>query len=338
MTALPFDNECWTDPDNTTCRLVHKWTGNDTLAEMSNIFLAKPLSILILILIGIFARWLLNRVIDKVARRAGTTAMPGALGRAAPINQRRALRAESLASLLKSISTAVIASIVVLMIIAQLGYNIGPLLASAGIVGLALGFGAQSLVKDFVSGIFMVFEDQYGVGDWVDLGPADGTVEAVSMRITRIRDVDGTVWYVRNGEITRVGNMSQNWARAVMDIPVAYGEDIDEVRDTLIAVAERMREDEEWRTKILEPPEVWGVNAISAEGIMVRTAIKTAPLEQWAVIRELRERVLNEFERLGIDVPYAHAVAYGQPPRDGVDGDDARNAAIADQATPDDAL
>ena len=143
---------------------------------------------------------------------------------------RRVQRAQTMGSLLKSIVTGVVFAVVAMMLIASSAYNIAPLIASAGILGVALGFGAQSLVKDFLSGIFMIFEDQYGVGDVVDLGEAAGTVEAVSLRVTRLRDVNGTVWYVRNGEILRVGNMSQNWARTVLDISVAYGEDLARVQ------------------------------------------------------------------------------------------------------------
>ena len=151
-------------------------------------------------------------------------------------------------TLLKSIITGVDRSrSSITMMLAELGYDIAPIIASAGILGVALGFGAQSLVKDFLSGIFMIFEDQYGVGDVVDLGEASGTVEAVSLRVTRLRDVNGTVWYVRNGEILRVGNMSQNWARTVLDIGVAYGEDLAQVRRVLKEVAHDLWEDEDFK-------------------------------------------------------------------------------------------
>ena len=139
---------------------------------------------------------------------------------------RRVQRAATMGTLLKSIVSGVVFTVIALMFISELGYDIAPLIASAGIIGVALGFGSQALVKDFLSGIFMIFEDQYGVGDVVDLGEASGTVEAVSLRVTRLRDVNGTVWYVRNGEILRVGNMSQNWARTVLDVTVGYTEDL----------------------------------------------------------------------------------------------------------------
>ena len=146
---------------------------------------------------------------------------------------RRVQRAQTMGSLLKSIVTGVVVVVIVTIMLSELGYDIAPLIASAGIIGVALGFGSQTLVKDFLSGIFMIFEDQYGVGDVVDLGEATGTVEAVSLRVTRLRDVNGTVWYVRNGEILRVGNMSQNWARTVLDVGVTYAEDLAHVQRVL---------------------------------------------------------------------------------------------------------
>ncbi len=186
--------------------------------------------------------------------------------------------------------------------LAELGFAVGPLIASAGIVGVALGFGAQSLVTDFLSGIFMIVEDQYGVGDVVDLGEAIGTVEAVGLRVTRLRDVEGTVWYVRNGEIIRVGNQSQNWARTVVDVPVSHEQDLYRVQSVLKDVAHEVWEDEDFRSVILEEPEVWGVQEMTPDWITVRVTLKTAPLEQWGVAREMRERIKARFDHLGIEL------------------------------------
>ena len=197
----------------------------------------------------------------------------------------------------------IVFSIVGFMVIAQLGYNIAPLIASAGIIGVALGFGAQSVVKDFLSGIFLILEDQYGVGDTVDVGAACGIVEAVGLRVTRLRDVNGTVWYVRNGELLAVGNMSQNWARTVLDIPVAFSEDLTRVREILREVAHAVWEDPEYRPEILEEPEVWGVERWDPDGVVVRVVVKTAPQQQWSVARELRERIKDRFDAEGIEIP-----------------------------------
>jgi small conductance mechanosensitive channel len=149
----------------------------------------------------------------------------------------------------------------------------------------------------------MLLEDQYGVGDVIDVGEATGSVEAVGLRTTRLRDIDGVVWYVRNGEILRVGNKSQGWARAVVDVPVAYGEDIARVRTLLQRVAEEMSGDADLEDVVLEQPEVWGVEALSPDAVLVRVVVKTAPLEQWRVARELRQRVKAAFDQAGVEVP-----------------------------------
>jgi small-conductance mechanosensitive channel len=203
--------------------------------------------------------------------------------------------------------------IVLMMAISELGYNIAPLVAGAGILGVAVGFGAQSLVKDFLSGIFMIFEDQYGVGDSVNLGDATGVVEAVSLRVTRVRDVDGTVWYVRNGEIIRVGNQSQNWSRSVLDIAVGYKEDITKVRQILKEVAHTLWEDEHFRDRIIEEPDVWGVQSLGPDSVVVRLTLKTMPQQQWVVAREMRERIKARFDEEGITMPLPGRVVWRDP-------------------------
>ena len=335
LPASVLSQKCWEDPDRQVCSLVHRWTDNDTLAELADLLLAKPMAILLLILGGVAARWLLNRMIDRITRSAAAGTVPGARAAEAVtplLHERREQRAKSMGSLLKNIATIVIFTVVAFMVIATLGYNIAPLLASAGILGVALGFGAQSLVKDFISGIFMILEDQYGVGDVVDLGDATGTVEAVSMRVTRLRDVNGTVWYVRNGEILRVGNQSQNWARTVLDVPVGYDVDLARVRQVLHEVAHALWQDPEWSGAILEEPEVWGVERWTAEGVVVRVVLKTAPLKQWEVAREMRELIKDRFDTLHIDIPYAHAAAYGAPPQAERDDEPEEPRAEADPA------
>ncbi len=236
---------------------------------------------------------------------------------------RRVQRAETMGSVLRSISGFAIGALVIVICLGILHVDVGPLLASAGVVGVALGFGAQTLVKDFLSGIFMIFEDQYGVGDVVDLGEASGTVEAVSLRVTRLRDVNGTVWYVRNGEILRVGNMSQNWARTVLDVTVGYGEDLVRVRRVLQEVAHDLWEDEEFEGLVIEEPEVWGVESMSVDGIVVRVTLKTAPMEQWAVARAMRERIKARFEHEGINLAVAQRVQWQGPPSPAAAGEGA---------------
>jgi moderate conductance mechanosensitive channel len=315
------------------CRLVEDSTHNAWLARASNWLIAKPLSILALLLIGLVIRWLLHRAIDKITAAAAEGPLPSVIARGrlpqiftdpdSAAAQRREQRATTMGGLLKSITTGVIAVIVLFMVVAQLGYNIAPLIASAGIVGLALGFGAQSLVKDFLGGIFLILEDQYGVGDSVNLGTASGTIEAVGLRVTRLRDVNGTVWYVRNGEILAVGNMSQEWARTVLDVPVAFSADLARVREVLQEVAQAVWEDPEYRPDILEEPEVWGVERWDPDGVVMRLVVKTAPLQQWSVARELRERVKDRFDAEGIEIPLPQRMVWRRdpPPAAGSDPD-----------------
>jgi small conductance mechanosensitive channel len=182
-----------------------------------------------------------------------------------------------------------------------LGVELAPLLASAGVVGIAIGFGAQSLVKDFFSGFFLLFEDQLGVGDVVDLGDAAGTVEAVSLRRTRLRDVNGTVWHVPNGEIRRVANRSQYWARAVVDVVIAPEADVRQATEVIRRVVAELWEDPQWRADgVTEPPEVWGVEQIGLDGVTLRTVVTTAPARQWAIARELRLRVKEALDAAGV--------------------------------------
>ena len=304
------------------CRSVLSWTGNADVAKASEWFvdhaLVPTVTIVFLIVAGGIIRWLAHRAIDRVVARAQEGVLPsklGAFGRSsadADVHQtsRRAQRAKSLGSLLKSIASGLIFGVVLIMCLAEVRVNVAPILASAGVLGLALGFGAQALVKDFLSGIFMLVEDQYGVGDVVDLGEAVGTVEAVGLRITRLRDVNGTVWYVRNGEIMRVGNQSQNWARTVLDISVAYSEDLAKVQRVLREVAHDLWEDEDFKGIVIEEPEVWGVESLSVDGVIVRVTLKTAPLEQWRVAREMRERIKARFDYEKIEIPYPQRVVW----------------------------
>ncbi|HEY0774807.1 MAG TPA: mechanosensitive ion channel family protein [Nocardioidaceae bacterium] len=308
--------------ESDSCDLVYTWTDNEFLAVAAAWLIGKPLAVLGLFVLGFVARWILHKLIDRLTDRAATGVVPHAFTRgrrgrsekavttATPSSARREQRAKTMGSLLKSIVTAVVFAMVTIMALSEIGVNVAPLIASAGIIGVALGFGAQSLVQDFLSGIFMILEDQYGVGDVIDAGEASGTVEAVSLRVTRLRDVNGTVWYVRNGEILRIGNMSQNWARTVLDIRVGYSEDLHRVQDLLKEIAHDVWEDEDFKGKVIEEPEVWGVQSLDPESIVVRVALKTAPLEQWEVAREMRTRIKARFDYEGIEIPLPQRVVW----------------------------
>ncbi|MEZ5096967.1 MAG: mechanosensitive ion channel [Nocardioides sp.] len=227
----------------------------ETWSRIGATLVGKPLTIALLVVLGLVVRWVLHRLVDRLVRRAEDGVLPGRMSLATGEPNRRVQRARTMGSLLKSIISGVTVAVIGTMILSEF-VDITPIIASAGILGVALGFGAQSLVKDFLSGIFMIFEDQYGVGDVVDAGEATGTVEAVGLRVTRLRDVEGTVWYIRNGEIVRIGNKSQNWARSVLDISVGYGEDLARVRRVLEEVAHDLWTDEEFAGVIVEEPEV----------------------------------------------------------------------------------
>lgn len=215
-------------------------------------------------------------------------------------SERRHQRAHALGSILRNAASVTIFAIAVAIGLGDMGVNLAPVLASAGVVGIAVGFGAQNLVRDFLAGIFMLLEDQYGVGDVINIGDATGTVEAVSLRTTRLRDVNGVVWHLRNGALEKVGNESQGWARAVVDIPIPPELEIGDTRTLMEHAAGSMWKERRWRKLMLEKPEVWGVQDISASQIVMRVVAKTLPLRQWEVGRELRERVLSAIDAAAV--------------------------------------
>jgi moderate conductance mechanosensitive channel len=293
-------------------------------ASLGNLLARKAGALVLLLVIGLVLQFVLHRLIDRLVGRAAEGVLPdrltnGKLGRSTSQppagSTRRVQRAKTMGSLLKSIVSGIIAAVILTMMLSEIGLDIGPILASAGIVGVALGFGSQTLVKDFLSGIFMIFEDQYGVGDVVDLGDGlSGTVEAVSLRVTRLRDTNGTVWYARNGELLRVGNMSQNWARTVLDVQVSAREELTRVRAVLTDVIHDLWQDEDFDKVIIEEPEIWGIEAMTPDAITLRVTLKTAPMEQWRVARVLRERIKARFDHEGIQAPYPTSYVMNRTP------------------------
>jgi moderate conductance mechanosensitive channel len=219
---------------------------------------------------------------------------------AALVDERRKQRVRALGAILRSAASVTIFAIAGFVILGDLSINLAPLLASAGVVGVAIGFGAQSLVRDYLAGVFMLVEDQYGVGDVITIGDATGTVENVTLRITRVRDVNGVVWHIRNGGIEAVGNESQGWARAVVDFPVPYETDLPTINGLLTEVGDAMWNEPTWRSVMLEAPEVWGAQEISGSEVIMRIVVKTAPLRQWETEREMRARVKAALHQAGI--------------------------------------
>jgi small conductance mechanosensitive channel len=218
----------------------------------------------------------------------------------AQANVRRHQRVHALGSILGSIASIAIFGVAGMTILGDLGMNLAPILASAGVLGVALGFGAQSLVGDFLAGISMLLEDQYGVGDVINVGVATGTVEAVGLRITTLRDVNGVVWHVRNGTVQSVGNHSQGWSRAVVDFPIPYSQDISEIREIMTEIIAAMWAEPEWQGLILEQPQVWGIQSLTSSEVVWRLVAMTSPLRQPDVERELRERLKVALDARGI--------------------------------------
>lgn len=290
------------------CRRVFEATGNKALAGAVDWLVGAPLHILIILIVAVIANAIIRRAIRRFTDTISGVVSAGHARRNHEVatvippdrSVRAASRARTIGSVLRSLSTAIVYGLAALTILGELGIDLGPLVAGAGIAGVALGFGAQSLVKDFLTGMFMLMEDQYGVGDIIDAGEAKGTVEAVGLRTTRLRDVEGTVWYIPNGQINRVGNKSQEWARALLDVSVEYDTDLRRAESIIKEVADSMWHDSDWSDRLLEEPEIWGVENLGMSGVDIRLGIKTRPAEQFKVMRELRTRLKERFDLEGI--------------------------------------
>jgi small conductance mechanosensitive channel len=303
---------CGQDP-SWVCRSVLDWTDNRRLAEAADFIIGRPLKIIAILAIAWVVNRLARRGVKGVLRtlrsgalqeRVGSlrAATPAALLQTSEHSLRAEQRIDALASVLRSLLTFAIYGIALFMVLGEVGIELGPLIAGAGILGVALGFGSQSLVKDFLSGVFILVEDQFGVGDIIELdGQTSGVVDAVSLRTTRVRSVDGTLWHVPNGEIRRVGNKSQHWSRALIDVEVAYDTDLDHAEAVIAGVAHELAAED---ADVIEDPEVWGVERLGAHGISIRLVVKTRPSEQFRVSRELRRRLKAAFDREGIEIPF----------------------------------
>ncbi len=217
-------------------------------------------------------------------------------------------RMKTLQTLASRLVTVVIALIALLMILSRFQVDIGPAIAGFGVIGIAVGFGAQTLVRDWLSGIFIVIENQYSVGDVVSIAGVDGVVEAFSLRRTVLRNLDGTVHTVPNGQIVVASNMTRGWARVNMDVSVAYDTDIEKASGVINRVGEEMQADPAWADKILEPPKVMRVNALGDSAVALKVLGQVLPAQQWAVAGELRKRILTAFARESIEIPFPHQV------------------------------
>ena len=296
-------------------------SASDFLLHLASIdfWLGAPLRIIMIVLIGLILHAMVRLVIRKVTSSIARGTQSRVVAASPKKRQgnrwktdttlssaRQSQRAKTVGSVLRSVASIVIWTVMIVMIIAELGFNIAPVIASAGVVGVALSFGAQSLVKDFLSGIFIVAEDQLGIGDWVDLGEASGEVEAVGLRTTQVRDLEGTLWHVRNGEILRVGNSSQGWARTVVDLPIPYDADIDEMADFLVEATSEALQKPGIKGNVTGKPEYLGVQTITGESVTLRLLVKTAPAAQFSVGRKLREELKKAMDARGIRMPHTN--------------------------------
>jgi small conductance mechanosensitive channel len=309
--VCPADGGTW-------CDLFLRLTGQTWLARAAGAVVDPAFRTLLILLIAIIIRAICHRLIRKVAHGIGEGSAPSLLrplrdkaasglrqrGGALLIERRRQ-RAATIGSLLRSVSSFAIFGTAFVLVLGEFGVNLAPIIASAGVIGVAVGFGAQNLVKDFLSGIFMMLEDQYGVGDVVDLGEATGTVETIGLRVCTVRDIEGTLWYVRNGAINRVGNFSQHFSIALVDVPLGFGADLSQATDAAERAAKEAVAEPPLADLLLGEVAVLGVQSVTAEGMTLRVTVKTRPGHQVRVRRALSEAITTAFHEAGIPPPSA---------------------------------
>lgn len=317
IVIAPLDAACGLDA-RFVCEWVFEQTNSETWAGLSDWFVDRPLRILFIIALA----WLLARVLRKLVSKfalqvAERSSRPrtdesehlllrkvGVITNHAEQTARAHKRAVTLGAMLESLVSIVVWTTAAFLVLGELGVSLGPLIASAGIAGIAFGFGAQSIVKDFLAGIFVIVEDQYGVGDVIDTGEATGTVEEVGFRTTQLRDVGGVLWTVPNGVIQRVGNYSQVWSKSIFDMEVAYDTDVEHAMAVMKRVLDEAWQENLEEATIIEEPEVQGVQAFGPNAVVIRAAVKTDPAEQWKVARLIRARLKKAFDEEGIEIPF----------------------------------
>lgn len=268
-------------------------------------WLATGLRIALIVLIALVLRVLVRRAISKFIERMNRDAsseVGRTLGGLLVNAERRRQRSAAIGSVLRSVASFLILGTAALMVLSAFKINLAPLLASAGVAGVAIGFGARNLVTDFLSGVFMILEDQYGVGDTIDAGVATGEVIEVGLRVTKLRGADGSIWYLRNGEVKRIANLSQGWATADVDVTVRSDEDLDRVKSVLQDVAERIAKEEPWAEYLWGPVEVLGLDSVLLDSMVVRVSGKTMPGKSLTVSRELRWRIKRALDEAGIQI------------------------------------
>lgn len=289
-----------------------------------------PVKLLIILVSAIVAQFVITRAISRVVRRVVSRSRAPrpsdlrALDSTSELtsvimNQRTEQRAQAMGALLRSIAIVTIWAIAVMTMLTTVGINLAPLLASAGVVGVVIGFGAQQLVSDYLAGVSMIFEDQFGVGDVVNVGQVTGTVEDVALRCTRIRDFDGTVWYIRNGQMAYVANQSKGWTIARVDFPLSYDADLEQVRAVIDAEGQRMSKDPQYDRILLDSPTYAGVEIVRGDAVIIRIVAKSAPEQQFNATRVVRQRMKEALDAAGITMP-VQTVRFAQDPHGGTMG------------------
>jgi len=312
-----LEDACGIDDPSRVCSKVYDWTDNEVLAGLAEWMIDRPIRVLLIL----FVAWLVNRLarrsISALSERIRATPShpglrrlrregPGASEMDRAESARAPARAEAIEGVLKSLVTATLWVIAALLILSEFSVNLAPLIAGAGIVGIALGFGAQSIVADFLAGTFMLVEDQFGIGDVIEVNGVSGKVENISLRTTSLRDVGGTVWHIPNSEIKRVGNHSQLWSNAVLDLRVELDADLRQCMQIMDEVAGDLwteTHSDNSSADIIEDPQVLGVQEINDSSVTLRMVVKTDPSAQWQVQRELRLRLIEAFDTAGLKMP-----------------------------------
>lgn len=268
-------------------------------------WLAAGLRIVLILVIALVVRALLRRAISRLVERmnrAEPRGSGGALGGLLVNAERRRQRAAAIGSVLRSVASFLVMGTAALSVLSVLRIDLAPLLASAGVAGVALGFGARNLVMDMLTGMFMLLEDQYGVGDRVDAGAATGEVLEIGLRVTKLRGDDGEIWYVRNGEISRIGNLSQGWSTATVDVQVRADEDLKRVEGVITEAGTELAESEPWHERLWGPVEVLGLTSLTLQSMVVRVSAKTMPGQSGPVERELRRRIKQGLDAAGVRI------------------------------------
>ncbi|WP_431982677.1 mechanosensitive ion channel family protein [Streptomyces qinglanensis] len=280
-------------------------------------WLTSGLRIVFVCVVAVVLRYLVRRaitqLISRMNRRSEISDSGKALRGLLVSGERRKQRSQAIGSILRSVASFVIMGTAALTVLSGLGINPAPLLASAGVAGVALGFGARNLVTDVLAGMFMLLEDQYGVGDRVDAGEASGVVLEIGLRVTQLRGDAGEIWYIRNGEIKRIGNLSQGWSMAALDVRVRAEEDLEEVRAVILAVGEEMSKERPWDEILWEPVQVLGLDEVTLDSMVLRVSAKTMPEKNLAAERELRWRVKKALDERGIRIVDEPSLALPSP-------------------------